>query len=249
MKIMTYNVCWEALEATKGRVDMSKCMDKTKNRCFANIVEIINDKLKQEYDFICLQEINMKQVNNMAVYLSLDNYNILKKEIFPAGIITLYHNKYKLIKKYTGNLIDSKIDRRPYIISLFTNNTVLVNIHMPHVRQYDAILILKTKLYKLKPFINKQTIFIICGDFNNKDPYKILSLSQLLQQFKQTIRMEPNIIKTCCVPNGTTYNLSIDHIFISSNAKYVSYKTITKKEKYMSDHIPLFCEIIFKARG
>lgn len=243
MKVMTYNVCWEALEAVKTGIDMKFCKVKTKNKCAINISSIINNKLKQEYDFICLQEINIKQWDNISTNMALDNYNILKKEILPSGMLILYHNKYTLIKKYSGNLVDTLRDKRPYIISLFTNNIVVINIHMPHKQQYNAFIRLQIKLYKLKPYVNKHTIFIICGDFNNIQPQRIASFSELLLLFNQTINIEPYKINTCCVPNGTKYELSLDHIFISSNAQYLKYKTIVKKDRYMSDHLPLFCEI------
>ena len=66
LKIMTYNICWEAIEAKKGNIDMTKCKVKMINHCKKNIKNIINDKLKDNFDFICLQEINSKQWENLS---------------------------------------------------------------------------------------------------------------------------------------------------------------------------------------
>ena len=117
LNVMTYNICWEALEAKKGNIDMTKCKVSGTNKCLLNIINIINKRLEDEYEFVCLQEINNTQWNTFVDNMKIDNYNIIKKEIEPAGIITLYNSKYNLVKKYSGNLMDNNIAKRPYIIS------------------------------------------------------------------------------------------------------------------------------------
>jgi len=232
IKIMTYNLCWEALEGAIGNIDMTRCIVKKENKCLANIGIIINNKLEKNYDFICLQEINEKQWKELSKNLSLDNYNVIKYEIFPAGVITLYNKKYKLKKEIGGNLIDVKLDKRPFLISIFDNISV-INLHMPHIKQDIAFKLLKTNIKKL------DNNYIICGDFNNTNPYKYLS--KLVN-----IKKEPILIKSCCDANNEIYKLSYDHIFISSKAKYLKYGTLkkTEKTKYMSDHLPIFAKII-----
>ena len=56
IKVMSYNVCWEALDAAKTKIDMTKCIANNKNKCMLNICNIINTRLLDNYDFICLQE-------------------------------------------------------------------------------------------------------------------------------------------------------------------------------------------------
>ena len=135
LNVMTYNICWEALEAKKGNIDMTKCKVSGTNKCLLNIINIINKRLEDEYDFVCLQEINNTQWNTFVDNMKIDNYNIIKKEIEPAGIITLYNSKYNLVKKYSGNLMDNNIAKRPYMILVFSENIILINLHLSHVDQ------------------------------------------------------------------------------------------------------------------
>jgi len=244
IKIMTYNVCWEALDGVKTGIDMTRCNTSTGNRCMKGIARIINKRLKQKYDFICLQEINDRGWTSISPDLSLDDYSVIKKEIFPVGIIILYRNKHSPRLTYSGNLVSNGSERRLYIISLFSNNLVLITMHMPHHNQTQAIDLLKKRLSILKPYIDIDTTFIISGDLNNSRPLDIPSFRNLLDSFDKQINAEPREIKTCCVPNGQRYTVSFDHIFISTNAQYKKYSTIRKKEKYMSDHLPIFSEII-----
>lgn len=241
---MTYNVCWEALQGVKTGIDMTQCNTSTGNRCMKGIARIINKRLKQKYDFICLQEINDQGWDRISAYLSLDNYSVIKKEIFPVGILILYRNKHSPLITYSGNLVRNGSERRLYIMSLFSNNLVLITMHMPHHNQTQAIDLLKKQLSILKPYIDNDTVFIICGDLNNNHPLTIPSFRNLLDRYDKQINTEPCEIKTCCVPNGQRYTVSFDHIFISANAQYKKYSTIRKKEKYMSDHLPIFSEII-----
>jgi exonuclease III len=230
IKVMSYNVCWEALDAAKTKIDMTKCIVNNKNKCMLNICNIINTRLLDNYDFICLQEINDKQMNRISKYLTLDNYKIIIKNIQKSGIMILYNKKYKLLKKYSGNLINSNIDKRPYIISIFANNIVLINLHMPHIYQNEAFNVLKNKLSHTSTLVNNKTIYIMCGDFNNNSPHLLSSFTELLPNNKLRFVKEPKKIKTCCNPNGYSYKLSYDHVYISSNMKYTQYKTINKKE-------------------
>ena len=247
IKIMTYNVCWEAIEAKKGNIDMTKCKVKNKNKCLSNITKIINNRLEEDYDFICLQEINSTQWTNISDNMMIDDYNTIKKEVGPAGIITLYNNKYNLVKKYSGNLTDNHIDERPYMILVFNENIILISLHLSHIQQDECFEKLQKKLNYVKPYVNHKTIFIICGDFNNNDPTKIPSFNDLLKIFNRKLKKEPKTIKTCCIPNDDKYNMSFDHIYISSNGKYDKYRTIDKNEKnkYMSDHLPILAKVLY----
>lgn len=246
LNVMTYNICWEALEAKKGNIDMTKCKVSGTNKCLLNIINIINKRLDVEYDFVCLQEINSTQWNTFVDQMKIDNYNIIKKEIDPAGIITMYNSKYNLVKKYSGNLMDNNIAKRPYMILVFSENIILINLHLSHMYQDKCFEKLQNKLNNVKPYVNEKTIFIICGDFNNNDPIKIPTFNNFLKIFNRILKKEPKTIKTCCIPNSKKYNLSFDHIYISSNCEYAKYRTIKKDEKnnFMSDHLPILAKIL-----
>lgn len=92
IKIMSYNVCWEALTATRSRnLDMTFCKPNKENKCLKSIIMTIDNKLKQNYDFICLQEISSTLWHKISINMNLENYNIIHKDILPSGVLILYH--------------------------------------------------------------------------------------------------------------------------------------------------------------
>jgi len=151
LKIMSYNLCWEALSGLSSNpnkikhtngLNMKHCNilldNKTFDICLMNIIHIINSKLNEDYDFLCFQEINLTDFNKMKNKLNLLNYNYLltpsKNE--NVDILTIYNNKkYNLISNYpemkesinitniNSNLndVDDK-SARPFQILLFQNN-------------------------------------------------------------------------------------------------------------------------------
>jgi endonuclease/exonuclease/phosphatase family metal-dependent hydrolase len=136
--------------------------------------------------------------------------------------------------------MDNNIAKRPYMILVFSENIILINLHLSHVDQYKCFKKLQVELNNLKPYVNEKTIFIICGDFNNNDPTKIYTFNNLLKIFNRKLKKEPKTINTCCIPNGKKYNLSFDHIYISSNGEYDKYRTIKKMRKIN------LCQIIYQ---
>jgi exonuclease III len=246
IKVMTWNVCWEALDGAKSRkLDKSECKIKGKNICLENIKKIIQEKIDESYDIICLQEIRKSQWKKLE--LIVPSHTVIFNDIERAGIITIINKKYKIKNKFVGNLIDYSIDLRPYTIVLLDNNLVLINVHFPHQNnlQIDAIQNLKSQIYRLSKYINSDTKFLMCGDFNNNDPTLLTGFNSLLPFSLKFISLE-NQINTCCVTNShKSYTLSYDHIY--SNLKNIKYETLGDDnlvlyDVFISDHLPLFAE-------
>ena len=66
LKLLTYNVSWEALQAEKsksnggrGNIDMGHCIVNGKNVCLENIAKAIQE-LGNKADFIALQEVRFE---------------------------------------------------------------------------------------------------------------------------------------------------------------------------------------------
>lgn len=303
LKIMTYNLCWEALEGKYSKpnlikksngLNMEHCNiqldNKPYNICLMNMIEIINNKLNEDYDFLCFQEINLNNFNQMKDTLNLNNYNniITPSKNKNVDMITLYnYKKYELLKQYPkqkiydydindkSNLNDnSDKSARPFQISLYKNKIdktliILINVHMPHIYKYDTSINNKNFNYdhiytfnKIKKYMDKLIDnneidnFILCGDFNFNEPFKLFNFNDILNiNF-----INDKLIKTCCylnndkILNYKKYQKSYDHIFIS-NHKYNNMKYDTLNENdllkysntkhFISDHLPLFSEYYY----
>ena len=246
IKVMSWNVCWEALDAAKSRkLDRTSCKVANKNMCAENIKKIIQQKLDESYDFICLQEIHKSQWDVLDI--KTPSHTVIFNDIKRAGIITIIRNDYYIENKIKGNLIESLVDIRPYTILMLSNNMILINVHFPHWDEYqiNSIDTIKNQLDKISDKINSDTKFLICGDFNNNDPTLLPNFKFLLPypfEFNQT----ENQINTCCITNKyKTFKLSYDHIY--SNLKNIKYETLGDDDLglynlFISDHLPLFAE-------
>jgi len=239
IKVMTWNVCWEALEgAVSSKLDRTSCKVDDINVCSNNIKKIIQEKINDLYDIICLQEINKKKWDELEI--DAPYHTIIFNDIKQAGMITIISNKYLVTNEIKGNLVDISIDIRPYTILLLNSNIVLINVHFPHENslQISAIENIKSQILLL---INSETIFFICGDFNNNNP-------TMLPNFNFRINPNKHQINTCCAKNtNISYKSSYDHIY--SNLKNIKYETLntddlTLYKSFISDHLPLFTEFL-----
>jgi len=243
IKVMSWNVCWEALDGVKSRkLDRSSCIVDAKNICAVNIKKIIQQKLDESYDFICLQEIRRSQWNKLDI--KTPAHTVIFNDIKRAGIITIIRNDYYIENKLRGNLIDLSSDIRPYTILTLTNNMILINVHFPHWNKYQ-IASINTIKSQLENKTNSDTKIIMCGDFNNNDPTLLPNFKLMLPypfEFNKTNKQ----INTCCIKNKhKSFKLSYDHIY--SNLKNIKYKTLNDDnlDLYnLSDHLPLFTEFI-----
>lgn len=246
IKVMSWNVCWEALDGVKSHnLDRTNCIVADQNMCAENIKKIIQQKIDESYDFICLQEIRKSQWEKLDI--NTPSHTVIFNDIDRAGIITLIRNDYYIEKKLRGNMIDLLIDLRPCTILVLSNNMVLINVHFPHWDEYQIASIdtIKLELERISDKINTETKFIMCGDFNNNDPTLLPNFKFMLPYPFEFNQIE-NQINTCCITNKhKTFKLSYDHIY--SNLKNIKYETLGDDDLalyhlFISDHLPLFAE-------
>lgn len=248
IKVMSWNVCWEALDGAKSsNLDRTNCNIEDKNICAQNIKKIIQQKIDESYDFICLQEIRKSQWEKLDI--DVPSHTVIFNDIEYAGIITIIRNDYLIESKIRGNLINPSIDLRPCTILVLINNMILINVHFPHWDEYqmESIDTIKFELEKISDKINLDTKFIMCGDFNNNDPTLLPNFNFMLP-YPFVLNQTEKQINTCCITNKyKIFGLSYDHIY--SNLKNIKYETLGDDDLaiyqlFISDHLPLFAEFV-----
>ena len=226
----TYNVSWESMS---GRRD--NCENKL---CKTNILKIFN---ANKSDFFLIQE-----ASNFEDVTFNEMNKITHKSALEDSII-YYNNKFKLLETIKGEFKTG----RPYIIALFKKDNikyVVINIHLS-----EDIGNQETKLPELKKLennlsdlilsavTNKETKIIIGGDFNYDFTPPII-----IEIFTRIFTKEHPSINTCCdlLADATiplTYKY--DHLLISENLQFISFKKLIGLTPNYSDHLPMLYEI------
>lgn len=265
IKVLSYNIFWEALMAAKT---MKHCIINNNNKCVDNIAVIIHYCIDKDFDFIGLQEITENQYNDILKFKletnsKLKNYNIVFTSIYDntgkskAGIVTLYYNKYKLIYYNGGRFKNVSVkETRVYQYLIFDNNLIFINLQLPHADKYDNydsnsiknnithIFNNINKYIKNKDYNNiKDYKIIIIGDFNNDESFKNFKL------YKYGFIM-PNtgFPITCCYNH---FNKKFDNIYSTfgiNNIFNLKLKYINKiniNNNWMSDHLPIISKISY----
>lgn len=257
IKVMTYNVCWEALEGMNGNIDMEHCKTGGRNLCMENIGNIIST-YGVDSDFIALQEIkdvptqwqmlknHISILGNMMVHVTRVSYlNQGLITLSNAGLITLYNkNKFRYIKHIEKELTSG----RPYVIILFQNKLdnsyiVFINLHYPHGDSgwIDFIGRNIKNLREAEDWSDYKVI--MCGDFNTNTPVdynKFLGTIGMKNMLTRDLSKEPG---TCCMPPFGSHSAKFDHIFSNFSAP-IQYTTIDPAlhGKFKSDHLPIIAE-------
>jgi hypothetical protein len=244
MNVLSYNVCWEALE---GKKQMGHCgTNPESNKCITNIRGIITSNV---WDLIALQEIKDSPIqwgiliSNKKFNDFISNYETIFTRLGGGGITTLYNkNKYHKIG-YEYNSF--RTGRSICMVELQNKSTgekiIFVNVHFPH---QDVFSILKSELDLFKGGKDWSSHhIIIAGDFND---FYGNRLNTLGYGFSNVSKQIP----TCCTSHGTNYTGYFDNVF--SNKGKVKYDTINAKDyiegglNYMSDHLPIFASITYQ---
>jgi uncharacterized protein YjbI with pentapeptide repeats len=161
IKVMTYNVSWEALESKNKRRYCNRLDTKTstfQNKCRKSIVEIIADR--SPLNFIFLQEIrldnpsqynlfirnmvNASQFNSFQGNVNIYNMKGVGTTVTPpAGIITMYDGQmYRILETEEGDFLTDTNDNtggkrgRHYLFVVFQHNystqiIITINLHAP----------------------------------------------------------------------------------------------------------------------
>ena len=255
IKIITYNLCWEAFAGTKTRIDMRKCITHTDdiniNKCVINVGKIILN-FTDDYDFMAFQEVSNKDVERINFpKLFIEKYYFENCKQNMDKVVTYYNkNKYTIKKVIKGNICFSKYEKRAYLGIIFNEKIIIINVHFPH-KNYNKIIKKLIKLFSQEEeFSDPDYNIIICGDFNHEPDVKYMNR----QLYKNNILNKKfyeknNHFNTCCKPGGT-YSVQFDNIFTTCE-KPIIYKTLTAEEiglytknnfTYTSDHLPVYIE-------
>lgn len=267
LKLMTYNLFWEALQAENSMSHCSPCKE-CDNKCVQNIARVV---ASFEPDVLTLQEIRKdseKQWGTLHAALTKvmpsfdDRYGYTYTTRLPvAGVMTLY-NKDKLHVKYTveGNfLTDANSERvipgRPFLITVFKEPLIVINVHFPHLTQLKPphntrasfIAHLRTVLRRDVPESGDAAYhFVIAGDFNLDDiPANRVQTELSVVQHLTSKRVygPPALVRTVDRNAAGCY----DHI-LTTIRPFDTYFTLPVKlqqsmKNYMSDHLPIMATV------
>ena len=194
IKVMTYNVSWEALESKNSRTALRRYCINTKksriqNKCTEGIVEIIADRAP--LDFIFLQEIRLDNPNQYNLFMNTMKesglghmYGVGTTLNPPAGIITMYDGtKYKYVESKQGDFLTDATSTggrgRPYLFTIFQNINnnrifITINLHAPHRGEVIRRLKLEAVSEPIKQILAEyrqrypNSMVIIGGDYNER---------------------------------------------------------------------------------
>lgn len=231
MKILTFNICWEAMTMNKNNLRRNgghakylgeKCVINKKGDatvCLDNIVKMIDHE--KTYDVIALQEaLNYQTLIKKSRALKKMKY--YKSRSGKEILITFYNrNKYKLVKAFHSEFVKG----RPFHVIILKNNRgkqiVVVNLHTGHKELSKKLYIQKTLDKFLRETIdltNKK--LIVLGDFNNN---KIKTLKVMGKKLKGSKKK---------------YREIVDNVLSEEKVKINRYL----KCNLGSDHIGLVCD-------
>ena len=232
MKVLTFNVCWEAVTRNKKELRRNgghakslgeKCyLNKQKDAtiCLDNVVKMINQTKK--YDIVALQEaLNYRTLIKKSKALSEMGYYRSKsgKEI----IVTFYNKeKYKLLKGYNSEFVEGRPFHVIELIDKQKNRLYIVNLHTGHGE-------LCKKRYiegKLNKFLKKnveigKNKLIVLGDFNNNRIKTMKVLGKNLKGTKKKYReLVDNVLsdKKVQIKRYLKCELGSDHVGLECDA-------------------------------
>lgn len=212
VRVLTYNVCWEALEGQRHkRACGTASTGHTFNPCTANIAELICTHLP---DIILLQEVReqsdvqWKDGLHAALLHHVPAFDTLYSWTFTtgmekAGLMTLFNKrKFTLQSVKQGDFLNadnSRVTGRPYLITAFADGLVVANVHFPHMGEVSRDTTRASFLAELRagihslPSVNIEDPkweVIVGGDFNLDN-----FVPQVADQNAQTIQRNVAALK------------------------------------------------------
>lgn len=213
LRILTYNLCWEACSYNKWCKGHS---------CRDNIMKWIKEAQKRnKYDFVALQEVNND------VMPKLKGMKVVSNRL-GEGQLTYYNDSFELEFVTKGFMKD--MGRMLTILFFKKPRLCFINVHAGH----------NGDIYKLWNYIKKFTpkeylqrlktdLVILAGDLNN-------SLGRPLKIAGRTFK-GVNYKRTCC---GRESRKVADHILYIERSPLVGKLTLlVHKTDMQSDHLPL----------
>jgi len=248
ISILSYNISWESMSGSvKSWALCSNNTDITNSKhnsiCISNIAKVINEN---KTDFITLQE----ATEYKKLFIECPRLSKMTYETHKSGldvIATFWNNKYKYIKKITGEFENG----RPWMAIIFSNGICLINVHLGHYNHNEVYQKLHNLIHTIKNTYNTDTIlikrYIISGDFNY-DIKKLWEGSIFTFTHKpnptNTLKLDntifyyhPKNILTCCVNRSKHF----DHVIDTKGKPHNIY--IPNVEYMASDHKPIIAEL------
>jgi endonuclease/exonuclease/phosphatase family metal-dependent hydrolase len=239
IKVLTYNVCWEAMAMNSKKYDKEcnkNAIDST-NKCKTNVLAILT---QDKYDIILLQEAS-----------NFDTHDItdMTRIHFKSGKehqVVYYKTSVFTKKSHSTGDFDTG---RPYTILLLEHisskkEILVINVHLPHKKTEQEVITLLDKISNntesgITTALAKNDMhYIIGGDFNvnlTKGLYKILNRDFIPCNTQ---------INTCCDEDlsGTGHTDKFDNILLSNaTCNNVKIADGNGDKKNTSDHLPLKC--------
>ena len=231
MKVLTFNLCWEAMTRNKKELRRNgghakslgeKCYINKKGDatiCLDNIVKMIDQTKK--YDIVALQEaLNYRSLIKKSTVLRDMGY--YKSRSGKEIIVTFYNkDKYKLLRGYNGEFVEGRPFHVIELVDKQKKRLFIVNLHTGHGD-------LCKKRYiqgKLNKFLKKnveigKNKLIVLGDFNNN---RIKTIKVLGKKLKGTKKK---------------YRELVDNVLSEEKVRIKRYL----KSELGSDHVGLECD-------
>ena len=267
MRILSYNVSWEAMTnssyGSAGNLGR-KC---TNNICMDNITNYINAVNKNKnkkglLDFIALQEITLFDLFSSKITDFKSNYYYIESVSGPENLITCFLKKYVLIEKYCSSFRPGK--GRPFHILYFHvggEKIIFINLH--YCNRFDICNLQRALTKGIKSMSKIKDLdkcrVIVAGDFNfNRWKYSPESFQVKYNETKKQIRFKPfkhsELETGCSLPKKTCCSdddkdgkqmYSIGDFILDSKDKNNENKIYleNKIKGLTSDHYPIFSKL------
>ena len=249
INILSWNLCWEAMKASKSKnLDMRKCLINNKNVCKEKVV----DKLKKiiienNLNLLSFQEFNI--MNELVNFKEFNNYHLVKGVSGKETAVSLFRRDlFRYINHEYGDLCGKNMGRTYLLLELFNKKTkektIFLNVHFPHKDSPFKGARVKAE-EKMKNLIKKYKTYriIIAGDHNYE--YNMKSYKKFI---KKKFFLDSDSKNTCCTPN-TTKKPSLKYDIIldtkDNKIKYTFPKNPKNNKMFVSDHVPIIASVIY----
>lgn len=218
-------------------------------------------------DILCAQEVLAKQFDQLLENTDFDVVGVGRNDGKRKGeFAPIYFNKHRFVKKDGGFFWlsetpdvpskgwDAKIVRICTWVKLydkFNKREFLVfNTHYDHLgvqARIESAKLIKQKIQEITP----KSSVILAGDLNvTPESEAIATLKTFLNDSREISEESPYGPKGTF--NGFKFNATllerIDYVFVNEGFKVKKYGVLTdsKDQKYFSDHLPVFVNLLFQ---
>lgn len=261
MKILSFNVSWEAMLHFEDHSLGRKCAKNTPNFCRNKLLHFLHHNLTNDnYDIISLQEVDEETHNQLSNIVDQSRYEYIYNSSGIEGMVTLFSvNKFQHIYSTFHNFRRA----RPYSIHLMYDLKhkyyfIYVNLHFCNGESDCADFIdeLEITCNQILKHLKRHKIqrIIVTGDTNYFSMHKndwitkhknTFEMSLVVAKKKYTLKCSQST-KTCCDNTGFGLNMNKYADFIFDSASVAKNKIVDpingssfKDLIVISDHLPI----------